>query len=75
MHIVTGLSADLLPPSGEADGGKAGAGLVPGMSFFPCVWKWMVRTITVLWMEALKQLMAEEWHGRKEWGKRSAVCH
>lgn len=46
------------------DGGKVGAGLIPGVSFFPCVWKWMLGTITVLWMQALKQPMAEEWHGR-----------
>lgn len=34
-------------------------------------------TITVLWMEALKDLMAEEWHGRKgkNGGEQSAVCH
>lgn len=46
------------------DGGKVGAGLIPGVSFFPCVREWMVGTITALWMQALKQLMAEEWHGR-----------
>lgn len=54
------------------DSGKEGAGLVPGV--FPCVWEWMVGTITVLWMEALKEPMAEKWRGRKEWGKWSAVC-
>lgn len=70
MHIVTGLSKELLPPASEAelgDSGKQGAGLIPGV--FPCAWEWMVGTIPVLWMEALKEPMAEKWHGRKEWGK------
>lgn len=79
MHIVTGLSKELLPPASEAESGGQWEGggrfsswsLVPGV---PCVWKWMVGTITVLWMEAWKEPMAEKWHGRKEWGKPSAVC-
>lgn len=57
---------------GLGDSGKEGAGLVPGV--LPCVWEWLVGTITVLWMEALKEATAEKWRGRKEWGKRSAVC-
>lgn len=75
VHNVTGLSKRAAAScnwGSLGDSGKEGAGSVPGA--FPWVWEWMVGTITVLWMEALKEATAEKWHGRKEWGKQSTVC-
>lgn len=74
MHIVTGLSKELLPPASGAESGgqwEGGAGLVPGV--FSCAWEWMVGAITVLWMEAQKEPMAERWRRRKE-GMGKTIC-
>lgn len=78
MHIVTGLSKELLPPSGEVESGGdgSGAGMVGGV--LPLLVhgsRWWVQTLCCGWKPRRNQWPRSGMEWRKERGKRSAVCH